>query len=285
MQKSSININLNNFRNNEFIDCLPGIFYVYRLIEGQFKLVHWNKNHETLLGYTSNEIKEKNVFEFVYEKDFLVMSQAIEEIIRTGKVKQVFLDVKTKQGFTIPFICEGYQFLSEDSICFLGVGIDISSFVEAQKKLIKLENELFIKNKELFGFTVQNAELYRAKKQIRDKLDKLQSIDDLFKLKLELKRITKNLVTTSNTKELWEVFRIRFNQVNQDFFQNLQEQHPSLSNSELKYCAFLKIKLSPNQISSLLNITKEAIKKKRYRIRQKIGLLHTESLDNYINKF
>jgi DNA-binding CsgD family transcriptional regulator len=48
--------------------------------------------------------------------------------------------------------------------------------------------------------------------------------------------------------------------------------NPSLTNSEVKYLAYLKIKLSGFQIATLLNVGKEAIKKKRYRIRKKLGL-------------
>jgi len=87
--------------------------------------------------------------------------------------------------------------------------------------------------------------------------------------KMELMRVNNTLKAELRKFHLLDNFQFRFNQVHADFFVNLRSKHKTLTNSEMKYCAFLKIKLSTHQISGLLNIGKDAIKKKRYRMRKK----------------
>jgi PAS domain-containing protein len=42
--------------NENILECTPGIIYIYEVINDSLKLVKWNKNHETLLGYSSDEL-------------------------------------------------------------------------------------------------------------------------------------------------------------------------------------------------------------------------------------
>ena len=83
----------------------------------------------------------------------------------------------------------------------------------------------------------------------------------------------------------WEIFKLRFKEVHIDFFNNIKAEHPNLTKAELKYCAYLKIYLSTARIMSIHNVTKEAIKKTRYRIRKKFKLSPKDSLEDYIAQF
>ncbi len=102
--------------------------------------------------------------------------------------------------------------------------------------------------------------------------------DDLNVIKQEL-----NLQISQ--QDNWEVFKLRFKEVHKDFFNNLKDKHPDLTKSELKFCAYLRIHLSSSQISRVLHITNEAIKKSRYRIRKKLKLSPKDSLEDYIAGF
>ena len=39
---------------------------MYEIRGNNSSLIHWNKNHETVTGYSAKEIKDKNVFDFFY---------------------------------------------------------------------------------------------------------------------------------------------------------------------------------------------------------------------------
>ncbi len=80
-------------------------------------------------------------------------------------------------------------------------------------------------------------------------------------------------------------FNEKFSALHQEFYANLMQKHPELTKTELKFCAYLRIRLSGNQIANIMNVTHEAIRKTRYRIRKKMNLESDESLENYISKF
>jgi DNA-binding CsgD family transcriptional regulator len=89
-------------------------------------------------------------------------------------------------------------------------------------------------------------------------------------------------ITDNNESDL---FNQKFSQVHTEFFSNLSRTHPNLTKSELKFCAYLKLNLSTYQITSIMNVTSEAIRKNRYRIRKKLNLSAEESLEGYLSGF
>lgn len=285
MSTPFLSLDLNKVVQDEVVDFLPGIFYVYRLLDQDFELIHWNKNHEKVTGYSGPELHGKKVFDFFYPDDFEVIQDGLGAIMENGEVRQVQANLRLKNGQTLPYIFEGYRFHSGDGIYFLGVGIDISGYVSAQRELEKLRFELMQKDRELLGFTVQNAELIKLKQEFREHLNMLQSLGSVDEIKKKLLEFESKIKQERQHHEVWETFKLRFMRVHNDFFVNLQSRHPGLSKSEMMYLAYLKIRLSNFQISTLLNIGKEAIKKKRYRIRKKLGIRTDLSLERYIERF
>ena len=285
MSTPFLSLDLKKLVQDEIIDFLPGIFYVYQLVDQDFELIHWNTNHERVTGYSGSELQGKRVFDFFYPNDFEVIQNGLGAIMENGEVRQVQADLRLKNGQTLPYIFEGFRFHSDDGIYFLGVGIDISGYVSAQRELEKVRFELMQKDRELLGFSFQNAELMRVKQEFKENLDLLQSLGSVDEIKKKLLEFENKLKQERQHQEVWETFKLRFNRVHNDFFVNLQSRHPSLSKSEMMYLAYLKIKLSNFQISTLLNIGKEAIKKKRYRIRKKLGIRADLTLESYIERF
>jgi len=272
MNSGPLFFDLDKLKRDLIIDFLPGIFYIYEQLGDDFQLIHWNKNHEAVTGYSSAELKGKNVLDFFYPSDFEVIRNGVTEIMVKGTVKQVNANLKLKNGNTLPYLFEGYKFVSGQKVCFLGVGLDVSNYVMTQKELENLRFQLYRKNRELFSFSEQNAELIKLKAELKEKFQALRKMDSLDQVRKELAELEKNMQVDLSKQEIWNVFQMRFNEVHDDFFDNLKMLNPSLTNSEVKYLAYLKIKLSGFQIATLLNVGKEAIKKKRYRIRKKLGL-------------
>jgi tetratricopeptide (TPR) repeat protein len=82
-----------------------------------------------------------------------------------------------------------------------------------------------------------------------------------------------------------DLFNQKFNKVHSAFYSNLTKAHPDLTKSELKFCAYLKLNLTSHQISAIMNVTSEAIRKNRHRIRKKLRLEKEDSLENYLSTF
>ena len=285
MNESQLSFDLSQLKKDKIVEFLPGIFYVYEMVGDDFKLTHWNTNHEEVTGYTSSELKGKKVFEFFYPEDFEVIREGLSEIMIHGNVKQVYANLRLKNGQTIPYLFEGFKFLSRKKICFMGVGLDVSTYTNTRRELDFVKTELQRKNRELFGFSMQNIELIRLKRVLKERFARLMGVQSLEEIKEEIRKIDLKLDNDDRKQQVWDVFRLRFNEIHPDFFSGLRSRHPSLTSSEMKYLAYLKIELGGFQIAALLNIGKDAIKKKRYRIRKKLGLQSQTTLEEFVDQF
>lgn len=80
----------------------------------------------------------------------------------------------------------------------------------------------------------------------------------------------------------WEFFEQAFDNADKDFLKRLKEIHSSLTNHDLKLCAYLRLNLSSKEIAPLLNISVKSVDIKRYRLRKKMDLDHDQNLTEYI---
>ncbi len=81
------------------------------------------------------------------------------------------------------------------------------------------------------------------------------------------KLLTSHLLTEEN----WMQFKRSFVQEYPDFYRELKDNFPELSESNLRIVLLWKLDLSAAEISNLLGITNDAIKKAKQRLRKKIG--------------
>ncbi|MCU0469233.1 MAG: hypothetical protein MUF58_11560 [Arcicella sp.] len=139
-----------------------------------------------------------------------------------------------------------------------------------KQEIIKLRNEqleqdVIRKSEELADSTIKLIKKNELLKQIRDDVEKLNASKSNTHI---LKLIDTNL----NSGHDWQLFEKNFNKIHEDFFKKLLEEHPELSQGDIKLCAYLKMNLSSKEIGQLLNITYRSVELKRYRLRQKLKL-------------
>ena len=104
------------------------------------------------------------------------------------------------------------------------------------------------------------------------------SKEDMVKLKEEIITRTKNQTQKSN-------FDKQLTQTQKKFFTELIKMYPNLSNNELKILAYLRVGLSSKEIAEIQNVTIEAVRKTRYRVRKKLNLESDDSLEQFLIKF
>ena len=144
------------------------------------------------------------------------------------------------------------------------------------KKLLKAQVDL--KNRELAALTLNS--LYKKNLILKLK-KKLSSISQKCP---EANEILFVLNYFDENEEDWNIFRDYFEAVHNGFFDRLSAVHSELTPNEKRLCAYLRIGLNSNEISKLLSISKEGIKKNRYFLRKKMGLQTGESLEDFISK-
>lgn len=98
--------------------------------------------------------------------------------------------------------------------------------------------------------------------------------DGLGELK-ELKRRISNHLEVDNS---WETFKLHFDEVNPNFFEEIQKLAPDLSHKDLKLCAYVKLGMDNKQIARLLNITPASTRTSLTRLKKKLGLDLEEGL-------
>ncbi len=106
------------------LDTVPGLLYMYNK-EG--RLVRWNKAHETMTGYSAQELDEFDV------SDWFRHNPADLEKIRTS-IERVFQDgfaeaegtIKTRSGQLIPMYFTAVRIILDGEPYVTGIGIDIS---------------------------------------------------------------------------------------------------------------------------------------------------------------
>lgn len=116
---------------------------------------------------------------------------------------------------------------------------------------------------------------YNSIKQIRQKEILKNTIDQLKESPI-LTSDTKNKIKAINSeldkKVLWDDFDLRFNQINKDFYENLQNQFSDLTINEKRLCAFLRMEMSTKEIVNITGQSLRAVEIARTRLRKKLGL-------------
>ena len=133
-----------------------------------------------------------------------------------------------------------------------------------------LEAELSAKSKDLasmaLGVFAKNEVLEKLRTVVQESLVKGQygrkNLESLLKL------INENI----ETQEFWDVFQNNFDLIHEKFFRNLRERYPSLTATDLRFCALLRLNLSTKDIAQMTNLTIRGVEAARYRLRKKLDI-------------
>tara|TARA_B110000914_G_scaffold225637_1_gene246974 strand:- start:2833 stop:3942 length:1110 start_codon:yes stop_codon:yes gene_type:complete len=139
----------------------------------------------------------------------------------------------------------------------------------------KLQDDIEAKNRELAISTMSMIKKNQFLSKIKLDLKQTEPDEKVFSV---IKMIDKNL----NNKDDWKFFEEAFNNADKDFLKKVKDTHPSLTNNDLRLCAYLRLNLSSKDISPLLNISLSSVEIKRYRLRKKMNLTHNEGLTDHL---
>lgn len=89
--------------------------------------------------------------------------------------------------------------------------------------------------------------------------------------------------STILTDEEWVDFRNRFEQVHKGFLHRLKTKLPDLTPAEVRFMVLSKLKFSPKDMANILGVGPSAIRKYRYRLRNKLHLPEDGSIDEVVD--
>lgn len=161
----------------------------------------------------------------------------------------------------------------------------LQEVVFAEEQINKLQRrQLQDKNKELTTSTLQIINKNEALSHIREIAAKALK-DDECDGKTCIQQLIREVDANINLHEQWETFKMHFESVHTGFFTRLLEKYPTLTQNELKLCAYLRMNLSSKEIARMLNISIESGNTKRYRLRKKLQLENDKNLVAFLTEF
>ena len=155
--------------------------------------------------------------------------------------------------------------------------------LENEQQLMKLRNEQLsndvdAKNRELAVSTMSLIKKNELLSIIKEDLKKSSDENSGRNIKSVISTINRNITEDHS----WNVFKEAFDNADKDFLKKIKAAHPSLTPSDLKLCAYLRLNLTSKEIAPMLNISIRSVEIKRYRLRKKLNLMHDDGLVNYI---
>ncbi len=146
----------------------------------------------------------------------------------------------------------------------------------------KLESEVSFKNKELANATMHLVERGKVLSKIKEELVRLQKNMPGSGSTVDFKRLINTINDAEKNDNYWVQFIDHFDQVYGNYLSLLKSKFPSLTSTDLKLCAYLRINLSSKEISQLMNISVRGVEIGRYRLRKKLNIPTEENLFDFL---
>lgn len=164
---------------------------------------------------------------------------------------------------------------------------------DKEKEIIELKNqqlqyELRHKSQDLANTTMNLIRKNEILLDIKQDISKIsEEIDDKKfneRLVKVLNRIQNDIRKNIEHDNDWHKFQENFDLVYENYLKRLSEQFPSLTVSDKKLCAYLKMDLSSKDIAPLLNMSYRSVEMSRYRLRKKMDLNRDVNLVEFLQK-
>lgn len=99
------------------------------------------------------------------------------------------------------------------------------------------------------------------------------------------KKVKRLLEMKILTNDDWQEFKRHFDQVHLGLLGRLQKQYPDMTRGENRLFILLKLKLSSKEISNILGVSLDTVKKSRYRLRKKLKLEGGKNIQKFVDEF
>ncbi|MBV6647046.1 MAG: transcriptional regulator [Cyclobacteriaceae bacterium] len=154
---------------------------------------------------------------------------------------------------------------------------------KAEEESLRFERELEFKNKELTSYALNFVQKNQLFAELDAEINHSKKIAEPVLLN-RLNNLTKIIDRHLQVDKDWEDFNLRFQNLHQQFFDNLLDKNGSLTNYELRLSALIKLNFSMKEIGNILGISAESVKTARYRLKKKLGLSQEENLNDFLNE-
>lgn len=143
-----------------------------------------------------------------------------------------------------------------------------------REQLNDFTNHLVEKNKMIFELEKKLLNITEAS-SLRKKEDNEEDSDEYASL-LQLRILT---------DDDWSKFKMYFDKVFPGLILHLRQEHPNATGAEERLFLLLKLKTDSREMSEMLGISMESVRKNKYRLKKKLQLEENQNLEDYISSF
>ncbi|MCT2560462.1 tetratricopeptide repeat protein [Chryseobacterium herbae] len=239
------------------------------------------------VGYYNNEINH-------FDEAEKMLKNALELSIKTRltysfHIKEVYkaladLYKKKKDREKAYFYLNKY--LEEDNRLaearFAAINTTTDSFIaEAKKESDKRENDLWVIGiLSLIVLSVSGMSVWKNIQYLKLKKKNLKTETDTLKNRVYEK---KNQEVVELAKRNDSSFLMKFKELYPEFISSLLTINPYLENSELAFCALLKLHFSSKEIADYTFVQHKSIQQKKYRIRKKLNIEGDQDIYEFLD--
>ena len=166
------------------------------------------------------------------------------------------------------------------------VMVNLKSKKEESKEAELLQKELQEKETELSYIALNYSQKKELFEHIGDKLDAmLEKTDDPRALRAEIKGLEYSMNNSEGDEEKkWLEFQVHFNKEHNDYLEKIKAVEPNMKESMLLMCTYIRMGKSNKDICNLLNISINALDKRKSRLREKFNVPEEITLNEYLRQ-
>ncbi len=226
--------------------------------------------------------------------DHLLKEYAMEKELRGVEVQKKFevleLNYENEKGLRQIAVLEKekaetqFRYTAAILVALIVFILGILAYVITRRNALIREKGLMLeiehKKRELASYAINFVQKNTLFSELKERLTSLhQKHADAGG---EIKSIQRVIDENYRADKEWENFKLRFEEVHQDFFPTLTRQFPDLSGAEIKLCALLRLNLNLKESSNILGISPDSVKTARHRLRKKLGLNTEDNLVQFL---
>lgn len=246
-----------------------------------FNLVKAKESMQDSLSRNQNKLQAKDLEAFYIQESKEFQKQLSQKEIEILKNRNKFYMLLGGSIFLLGLLISGYSY-----------------FLIRKNKLLKLKNEIISKQKERemqLELDYKNRQLttisigkITEKEYYGELVDGMNEIIFSKTLSSPAKQkliALRNKIISEVSHEVWDDFKIHFEEIHPKFYGHLLEKFPNLSSNDLKLCAFIKLGFSTKEIANIYHKNIRTIESSRLKLRKIFDLSPQDSLELFIKTF
>lgn len=144
---------------------------------------------------------------------------------------------------------------------------------------ILLNKKVANKSEEIEQLLKETMKHLKSKEKLTSNLQKFSREEE----GITLQSILSDLKASKADDTKFILIKQNIEKINFDFIQKLKQKYPNLTKTEIEVCSFIKMGLSRKEIAEVRSTSEYAVKTMRNRVRKKIQIDATITLDEYLN--